>query len=128
MAQGGHWSAEQIYEILKREIPTLSLATVYRNLHALQEEGRAREVALDGWDHKLWEAARTPHLHFVCRVCHKVVDLDVDLRILESLIQDVPGKPEHIRGYVYGICSDCLSKNPVHNADDPTAEVDHGHA
>ncbi len=123
LAQGGHWSAEKIYELLKKEIPTLSLATVYRNLHALQEEGRAREIALDGWDRKLWEAARTPHLHFVCRVCHRVEDLDVNLSALEGLLVHVPGKVEHIRGFVYGICNDCLKQHPSATGSNPTEEV-----
>ncbi len=108
---GGHWSAEEIYEYLKPEIPTLSLATVYRNLKVLEEEGRVRQVALEDRDHRLWEATKhPPHVHFVCTVCGKIVDVPVTLRLFEEALPQVPGKIQELRGTLYGICHECLEK------------------
>ncbi len=107
LERGGHWSAEDLYQQLKAEIPTLSLATVYRNLHRLEKEGKAREVAVDGWPFKLWEAARSPHFHFVCRKCRKVWDLDLRLDTVEELVPHVPGEVENLRGFLYGVCHAC---------------------
>ena len=80
-----HPSAEQLHRAVQRRIPTLSLATVYKNLEALQRIGAVSDVnplhetgryeaALPG------TGAGKPHHHIVCVACKKVRDLhDRDL-------------------------------------------------
>ena len=47
-----HPTAEQLYELIRREEPTVSLATVYRNLNLLAENGMVKKIeGLDGTAH-----------------------------------------------------------------------------
>ncbi len=117
---GGHWSAEEIYEYLKPEIPTLSLATVYRNLKVLEEEGKVRQVALEGRDHRLWEATKhPPHVHFVCVVCGRIEDVPVRVEQLEAALPPVPGRVQEFRGTLYGICRSCLEREHAGSGSSP---------
>lgn len=68
-----HPTAEMVYGWLKSDMPRLSLATVYRNLHHMAQEGRLTELAgpVDRFD-----AATAPHTHLQCICCGKVSDLE----------------------------------------------------
>ncbi|HUJ28825.1 MAG TPA: Fur family transcriptional regulator [Myxococcales bacterium] len=110
-----HPSAEQIHRAVQRRIPTLSLATVYKNLEALKaigavadvnplhEEGRY-EAALPG------TGAGKPHHHLVCVSCKKVRDLhDRDLDRLR--VRDVQGfEVRAVRVQAEGLCPECRAK------------------
>ena len=47
MSRKDHPTAEQIYEDVKKEIPNISLGTVYRNLNFLSDEGKILKVDLE---------------------------------------------------------------------------------
>ena len=69
-----HPSADRVFEQVRRRLPRISLATVYRNLQRLAAEGRIGVLHVEG------RAARydpTPgrHDHFVCRECGRIIDL-----------------------------------------------------
>jgi Fur family peroxide stress response transcriptional regulator len=112
-----HPSAEQLHRAVQRRIPTLSLATVYKNLEALKsigavtdvnplhEQGRY-EAALPG------TGAGHPHHHLVCTSCKKVRDLhDVDLDRLR--VRDAQGfAVRAVRVQAEGLCPDCQAKSP----------------
>lgn len=103
-----HPDAEALYERVRAEIPNLSLATVYKNLEALQQLGIIREVT------PLHETARFDanldrHHHLVCTTCKKVVDLyDEDLDGLQLPAARAKGfKVANIRVEVEGLCPEC---------------------
>lgn len=102
-----HPSAEMVYEQLHPEFPDLSLGTVYRNLALFRDEGEIITVAtVDGEERFDYNTA--PHAHFVCRNCHRVLDLDQLLpRKLLSEVQ-VPGEAQECSVLFYGICNPCL--------------------
>jgi Fur family transcriptional regulator, peroxide stress response regulator len=107
-----HPSAEQIHKAVRRRIPTLSLATVYKNLEALRsigavadvnplhEQGRY-EAALPG------TGAGRPHHHLVCVECKDVRDLhDPGLEGLQ--VSDLQGfELRALKVQVEGICPRC---------------------
>ncbi len=71
-----HPTAESLYLALKPAYPELSLGTVYRNLAVMAEEGQAAAVAtVDG--QLRYDGRTEPHAHFICRRCHRVLDLDL---------------------------------------------------
>ena len=103
-----HPSAEQIYAKLKPDYPDLSLGTVYRNLTLLSDMGELLRLNLgDGMDH--FDATTTPHNHFICQKCGRVIDLDmeplsfVDTTAQKSFKGSITG---HVI-YFYGICEGC---------------------
>jgi Fur family peroxide stress response transcriptional regulator len=111
-----HPSAEQLHRAVQRKLPSLSLATVYKNLEALKaigavadvnplhEEGRF-EAALPG------TGAGRPHHHLVCVSCKKVRDLhDVDLDGLR--VRDAQGfDVRAVRVQAEGLCPDCQRRS-----------------
>src|SRR5260370_36363018 len=69
-----HPSAEELHAAVRREMPTLSLATVYKTLNALAGIGAVRPVSRLGARGR-WDANREPHHHLVCTSCGTVTDV-----------------------------------------------------
>jgi len=59
-----HPFAHQIYQRVHRKLPRISLATVYRNLHSLVEEGKIRTLLLDEQGAR-FDPETSRHDHFV---------------------------------------------------------------
>lgn len=106
-----HPTAEMIYDTLKGDIPDLSLGTVYRNLSMFCEEGKAQSIGKVGGRER-FDGRTESHPHFVCRVCSRVLDVDVPADI-ESLYCDIEHdsglSPEHYSLTLTGVCADCRS-------------------
>ena len=66
-----HPSAEELHAAVRREMPTLSLATVYKTLDALAGIGAVRPVSRLGARGR-WDANLEPHHHLVCTSCGTV--------------------------------------------------------
>lgn len=105
-----HPSAEELYSRLKPENPTLSLATVYRNLNYLAKKGEIKRI--DGlsdqihYDHNTHE-----HFHIICTDCGKIMDLPSEMSQGVKKVLDNQDKFE-ITSYdivVKGICHECKS-------------------
>src|SRR5437868_10189035 len=110
-----HPSAEEIHRSVRKRLPHLSLATVYKNLESLREIGAVSDVnALH--EHGRYEAALPgtgagrPHHHLVCVSCRKVVDLYDDslnaVRVSDTLGFEVRA----LKVQVEGICPDCAGE------------------
>ena len=82
-----HPSAEMIYDVLREEIPGLSLGTVYRNLKLLEDIGKIRRVtSYEGTER--YDAICGDHVHFICQECGSIRDVPgVDA---ESLLGSIP--------------------------------------
>lgn len=66
---------QEILDVAHGQVPGLGIATVYRNLKALVEEGVLRVVDLPGQNPRYELAAHAHHHHFQCRHCHRVFDV-----------------------------------------------------
>ena len=110
-----HPSAEEIHRAVRKRVPHLSLATVYKNLESLREIGAVSDVnALH--EHGRYEAALPgtgsgkPHHHLVCVACRKVVDLH-DAALDGLRVSDTLGfQVRALKVQVEGICPDCASR------------------
>jgi len=112
-----HPSAEQLHKAVQRRIPTLSLATVYKNLEALKAIGAVVDV------NPLHEQARYesalpgtgaghPHHHLVCTSCKKVRDLH-DSELDRLRVRDAQGfDVRAVRVQAEGLCPDCQGRRP----------------
>jgi Fe2+ or Zn2+ uptake regulation protein len=69
----GHLSADEIHDLARREIPRLSLSTVYRTLDLLKGLDLVSELHLAG-NHYRYEAQSSQHQHLVCAGCGKVIE------------------------------------------------------
>ncbi len=71
---GGHMTAGEIHASAVRDIPGLSLGTVYRNLSLLVSEGRIGQLSFSGKPDR-YERRATPHDHLTCDICGSVKDV-----------------------------------------------------
>lgn len=73
-----HPSAENIYKILKPDYPTISLATVYRNLNKMSSMGTIKKIEgledSDHFDHNTHE-----HYHLLCVKCNRIYDISSEV-------------------------------------------------
>ena len=107
-----HPSAEKIYTDLKREIPDLSMGTVYRNLNLFKETGQITCVAtVNGVER--FDANTQPHVHFICNTCNAVEHLE-QLETPEALNAEAENaigcKVGACQLYFTGQCRTCFNQ------------------
>lgn len=103
----GHPTIEEIYENILQEHPSISLATIYKNIISLCEVGLLKEVRIN-MQKQRYEIAHEEHMHTVCVSCGKIEDLEMNLNHLytnKSVIQKIA--PSYIAAVVYGKCLEC---------------------
>lgn len=101
-----HPTAEDVYLDLKKEIPSISLATVYRNLKLLESEGLIIKIPTDDSDR--FDGHTHEHYHFTCKDCKRVLDLQLkDGTNINNLAKDFGGKIMSHALMFYGVCPDC---------------------
>ncbi len=103
-----HPDAAWIYQEVRKVVPKVSLATVYRTLEALVEEGYLVPLTQAG-EATRYDANLHPHLHLVCERCGAIVDLEVHLPDLKALAQEAhPGVEVRAAEVTYrGLCPTC---------------------
>jgi Fur family transcriptional regulator, ferric uptake regulator len=113
---GGHCTADQITEELRRVKPSFPRSTVYRGLEALTASGSVYAAHLgEGATH--YELAGGDHHHAVCQLCGGVLHIEEDLvaNLENHLEQQHRFKPARTEVLVVGICETC-SRTPGHKA------------
>lgn len=104
-----HPSAQEVYEGVKEKLPNIGVATVYRNLDKLVEEGKIKEFDF-GEKKKRYDGAVHPHQHFVCTQCARVIDMELSkLLNIEKTVEKVQcHRVESYELELRGVCSLCL--------------------
>jgi Fur family transcriptional regulator, peroxide stress response regulator len=118
-----HPFAHEIYRRVHKKLPRISLATVYRNLHSLVEDGKIRTLLLDGQAAR-FDPETSEHDHFVCEKCGRVVDL-----FLRRRARQVDLTPLAKHGYVvtthnltvHGMCRACAARHRTSRRPRPAA-------
>lgn len=113
-----HPTAEEVFFKAREETPTISISTVYRNLRILVDEGKLVSIQTPGseahYDHN-----KKDHYHIQCRICGKLIDIDVPLLDLKTI------RPRNASGFIVdevcvtfkGLCRDCKSKTVTEGAE-----------
>jgi len=104
-----HITAEEVAEQLRVHTSAINLATVYRTLDMLWQEGFACRNDLSEGKIVYATFQHGPHIHLVCRKCNEVIEADVG--ILNSLGKDLELKYKFQSNLdhfsIFGVCSDC---------------------
>lgn len=108
MEMRNHPSPEAIYERVRPEIPSLSLATVYKTIHSFLDAGLLREVSPFHGALRL-EGTLEDHHHLVCTRCKTVVDVEPEDLAPVELRRPLPNGFEVLRYTVefQGLCPAC---------------------
>jgi Fe2+ or Zn2+ uptake regulation protein len=103
-----HPTADDVYEALKNDIPTLSKTTVYNTLKLLVDNGAALYVGIDEKNAR-FDGYVEPHAHFRCKKCGNIVDLPMNTSFFLS--EKFSGEIEESYIYLKGLCENCIKKN-----------------
>ncbi len=123
---GGHCTADQITEEVRRSRPSFPRSTVYRGLEALTASGAVYAAHLgEGATH--YELASGDHHHAVCKACGGVLHIEEELVAnLESHLESEHRfKPARTEVLVIGICDACSRAPAAKSARRPTLEHVH---
>ncbi|MDR1525971.1 MAG: transcriptional repressor, partial [Tannerella sp.] len=99
-----HPTADEIYESMRKQIPTLSKTTVYNTLKLFVEQGAATYIGIDEKNAR-FDGCVKPHAHFRCKQCGKIIDLDMDIE--NHLPVNFRGTIDEAYFYIKGTCEDC---------------------
>ncbi|PIE61011.1 MAG: transcriptional repressor [Desulfobacterales bacterium] len=107
-----HPSVEDIFNQIKHDFPTMSLATVYRNIVLIKSLGEVLELGFPDGSNRYDGNKPYPHPHVVCIKCNKIVD--PDLESLDHMTQEVAVETDfkilNHRLDFFGICGDCRTE------------------
>ncbi len=112
MSLEGHPSPEIIYAAVRKKIPSISLATVYKNVRIFLDSGMLREVSMHHGSLRV-EPNDSEHYHLICTRCRQITDLDP-----ESVQVHPVTRKRSLKGFqvtriavdVLGVCAACAAK------------------
>jgi Fur family peroxide stress response transcriptional regulator len=110
----GHPNAAQLYKKLRVQFPTVSLATIYKTLVLLKEEGEVLEIDLHNDSHFDGNKPYS-HPHLICNRCGQIIDGD-EVLFLTAANQEIKEKYafQVVQSQLvfYGVCRECQKSNP----------------
>jgi len=109
-----HPSADEVYEMVRKRLPRISLGTVYRNLEILSESGDIQKLE-PGCNLKRFDGNPSEHSHIRCIRCDRIADVpmvpgfEIDLEKVKATDFEITGH----RLEFLGVCPQCAGKpNP----------------
>jgi Fur family peroxide stress response transcriptional regulator len=108
-ASDGHPSVERIYNTVRVQFPTTSIATIYKTVALLKQENEVIEISFPDGSNRYDGNKPYPHPHLICTRCKKIID--PDLSSLEDLAKEITQETgfrifTH-RVDFFGLCREC---------------------
>jgi Fur family ferric uptake transcriptional regulator len=103
---------QEVLQAAQQQVPGLGIATVYRNLKGLVEEGELRAVHLPGENPRFEATGHAHHHHFQCRQCQRVFDVHACPGDLSRLAPQGFTVEDHDLT-LYGRCQECSTARPA---------------
>lgn len=105
-----HPTADELYQIVRKRMPSISLGTVYRNLDFLVAQGQIAKLETGGGQ-KRFDALLDFHQHVRCIKCGRIADVFSPLPVPDVAGLEVSGfKVISSRVELDGLCDDCASQ------------------
>ncbi len=99
-----------LIEIKKKVNGEIHLATIYRILEKLENKGVVNKLQFNE-QKSFYELNRSPHNHFICSHCNKVIDIYLESENLSFIKKDILNKynlkVQSASINFTGICSEC---------------------
>ena len=110
LAHSGHPTAGQIWDVVHAAHPSISQATVYNTIAALEELRLIKRLEIAGDEHTHYDLDVAPHVNAVCKRCGRIDDVYTDT--LEALLGLVAARSGYALDpregvIVYGLCGTC---------------------
>lgn len=103
-----HPTAEMVYSDMKKDFPNISLGTVYRNLNLLADMGEILRLS-DGNGPDRFDGNTSPHYHFTCTSCNRVLDLEMkpSAQLEKKANASFDGIITNHTTHFFGLCPEC---------------------
>ena len=104
-----HPSVEMIYEKVRRDFPTTSLATIYKTVTLLRELNEVLELGFPEGSNRYDGHKPYPHPHVICTKCRKIIDPDLERLndLKQELVSETGFRITSHRLDFFGLCPDC---------------------
>ena len=108
-----HPTAEILYTDLKSQMPEIGIATVYRNLAELCENGDIIKIKSKSGPDR-YDGNIEPHIHFECNNCHEIYDIEMQSTAtkkveneIRRLAEDIGAEYSNSSISIDGLCKKC---------------------
>ncbi|WP_228197948.1 Fur family transcriptional regulator [Poseidonibacter antarcticus] len=103
----GHMNIDDLYKKLLTKFPSISLATIYKNINAMLEKVFLSEVKIPNTK-SVFELVKTEHAHLVCSSCGNIEDITLNVSsVLEEVNSLSKFKIDSTNLVLTGLCSHC---------------------
>ncbi|WP_428023903.1 Fur family transcriptional regulator [Arcobacter sp.] len=103
----GHINIDELYASMLSKFPSISLATIYKNVNSMVEKFFISEVKIPN-EKSVYELIKEEHSHLVCEKCKKIEDISIDTSsVLEELNSQSDFKVKRANVVFTGVCSSC---------------------
>jgi Fur family ferric uptake transcriptional regulator len=124
--QKGHITADELYDLVRREEPGIGRATVYRSLQWMVSAGVAHKVDFGEGRSRFEPSLRHPrHFHIICTTCHRSSEfLSSDIEaILEEVAAQRHFQTAETTIQMFGVCEDCRTGRTTPTLDGAATEL-----
>jgi len=105
----GHMNINSLYEALREKFPTLSLATIYKNIHTMRDKSFLSEVKIPN-QKNLYELKKEEHSHIVCSKCDDIIDIELNTSSFINQASSISNyKLDKSSIVLNGICPKCAT-------------------
>ena len=107
MEKQGHISIDDLYTKVKEKFPSISLATLYKNITLMMKNKLLSEVKITNLKTH-YEINKQDHAHLVCEKCNSIVDLNTTFeKVNNEILQDNSFLIKSTNLTFNGICKNC---------------------
>ncbi len=107
-----HPTVDQIYQKVRLQFPTTSLATIYKTIALLKDLDEVLELGFPDGSNRYDGSRPYPHPHAICLKCRKIMDPEISS--VEELSEEMKSKTGFTISYhrldFFGICPECQGK------------------
>lgn len=103
----GHLNIDELYTSLKAKFPSISLATIYKNIHTMIDISFLSEVKIPN-QKNVYELSKREHSHVVCSKCNTIMDIEIDTSSLMIQASQISNFRLNESSVVFnGVCENC---------------------
>lgn len=108
----GHPTVERIYETVRADFPTTSIATIYKTVNLLKQLNEVLELGFPDGSNRYDGNKPYPHPHVICIKCKKIIDPNLGSfkDLTKEVIKETGFQIINHRVDFFGTCPDCQSR------------------
>ena len=104
----GHIGIDILYEKMLSKFNSISLATIYKNIHLMLENSFVQEVKIP-YTKSVYELTKEAHSHLVCENCSSIEDIFINLQgLCENTKRMTHFEIQSASVVFHGTCEECM--------------------